>query len=498
MSGFVEYAAYDGVGLAALVRKGEVQPKELVEAAIERIETLNPALNAVVHAMYDRALAMASGQLPDGPFRGVPFLLKDLLAAYAGEPLTSGSRFLKEFIPDHHSELVRRYLAAGLIPLGKTNTPEFGLTPYTEPELFGPTHNPWDLGRTVGGSSGGSGAAVAARLVPMASGGDGGGSIRIPASCCGVFGLKPSRGRTPSGPDVIEFWHGMTVQHALTRSVRDSAALLDATAGPELGARMHAPRQQRPYLEEVAEDPGRLRIAFTDKPLLGRQVHPDCQRGLHETVTLLSELGHQLEEASPPLDRVEVARAFLTILCAEFRLDIQEAERQMGRKASYREFEMPTWVFSLLGDVLSAAELDRALRVMDRTARQMADFLSEFDVLLTPTLAEPPVPTGSLAPSGLRLVVLRALARLNAGKLIHALGALDASAEENFDFVPYTTPFNMTGQPAMSVPLIWNEQGLPIGMQFVARYGDEATLFRLAGQLERARPWADRMPAVGA
>lgn len=498
MSGYDEYAAYDGLGLAALVRKGEVHPKELVEAAIEQIERLNPALNAVVHRMYDRALAMAAEELPDGPFQGVPFLLKDLLAAYAGEPLSSGSRFLKKFVPDHHSELVRRYLAAGLIPLGKTNCPEFGLTPYTEPELFGATNNPWDLSRTVGGSSGGSGAAVAARMVPIASGGDGGGSIRIPASCCGVFGLKPSRGRTPSGPDAGEFWHGMTAQHVLTRSVRDSAALLDATAGPELGTRMHAPPQQRPYSEEVSADPGRLRIAFTDHPLLGRHVHPDCQSGLQETVRLLDDLGHELTEATPQLHRVEVARAFLTILCAEFRLDMQEAERLMGRKARYQEFEMPTWVLALLGEVLSAAELDRALRVMDQTARQMAGFLKEFDLLLTPTLSEPPVPTGSLAPSGVRLTVLQLLARLKAGKLIHALGALDASAEENFDFVPYTTPFNMTGQPAMSIPLVWNEQGLPIGMHFIARYGDEATLFRLAGQLEGARPWAERIPPLGA
>ncbi|MBI3455692.1 MAG: amidase, partial [Candidatus Rokubacteria bacterium] len=294
MPTFPEYEAYDGLGLAELVRRKEVAPAELVEAAIERIERRNPRLNAVIHTLYEEARARATGPLPAGPFAGVPFLLKDLAAAYAGAPLRSGSRFLAGWRPDHHAELVRRFLAAGVIVLGKTNTPELGLLPITEPRLFGPTRNPWDPERSPGGSSGGSAAAVAARMVPMASGGDGGGSIRIPASCCGVFGLKPSRGRTPSGPDAAERWQGLVVEHVLTLSVRDSAAMLDATAGPDPGAWHQAPPPARPFLAEVGAPPGRLRIAWSAEPALpAPAVDPDCRAALEDAVRLLGDLGHE-------------------------------------------------------------------------------------------------------------------------------------------------------------------------------------------------------------
>ncbi len=496
MSSFKEYDHYDGLGLAELVRKREVSPTELLEEAIHRIETVNPQINAVIHPLYDLARQQVQQGLPEGPFQGVPFLLKDLLAHHAGVPTRSGSRFFQSFVPDYDSEIVRRYRAAGVVILGKTSTPELGITPFTEPALFGPTRNPWDLSRTAGGSSGGSAAAVAARVVPLAHGNDGGGSIRIPASCCGLFGLKPSRGRIPMGPDIGEAWRGMAIHHVLTLSVRDSAAMLDATAGPDVGAPYVAPPPTRPFLEEVGRDPGRLRIAFTTTPLLPGTVHPDCVKGVEETARLCAELGHYVEEAAPAIDGRAFARDFLTMVCAETRADIEEGETLVGRKPTYGDFEPSTWALGLLGREISAGEFSRALRSLQRAARKVAQFFEKYDVLLTPTLATPPMEHGWLQPKGAEAIAMRWLGRLNAGGLIRTLAGIEALAENVFAFIPFTPVFNVTGQPAMSVPLYWNEEGLPIGMHFVARYGDEATLFRLAGQLEQARPWFDRRPPV--
>jgi amidase len=496
MSGFSDYDKYDGLGLAELVRKKEVKPSELVEEAIRRIERLNPQINAVIHTMYELARKAADGDIPDGSFKGVPFLMKDILMAYAGVPLTNGSRFFKDFIPDHDSELVKRFKAAGIIVVGKTNTPEFGLVPITEPELFGPTNNPWDLTRTPGGSSGGSAAAIAARMVPLAHGADGGGSIRHPASCCGVFGLKPTRGRNPIGPDFGEAWRGLTCDHVLTRSVRDSAAMLDATAGPDVGALYYAVPPARPFLSEVGTDPGKLHIAFTSKPFLGGIVDKDCVKGLETTAKLCQALGHEIVEAAPQIDGKAFARAFLTMVCVETRATIEEGEVLLNRKASFRDFEPSTWVVSLLGRQCQAPEFSKSLNLVQRTARQIGEFFEQYDVLLTPTLAMPPVVTGVLQPKGSQLVAMKLLGRLNAGKLISMFSGIDVLAEHVFEFMPYTPLFNVTGQPAMSVPLYWNDAGLPIGMQFVGRYGDEATLFRLAGQLEKARPWSERIPPI--
>lgn len=494
-SGFSDYDKYDGLGLAELVRKKEVKSSELVEEAINRIEKLNPQLNAVIHKMYDLAREAVEGSLPDGPFKGVPFLLKDLLAAYAGVPLRNGSRFYKDYVPDHDSEIVRRYKASGVIILGKTNTPEYGIMPVTEPELFGPTNNPWDLTRTAGGSSGGAAAAVAARMVPLAHGGDGGGSIRIPASCCGVFGLKPTRGRNPSSLD-FEIWQGSVCEHVLTRSVRDSAAMLDATAGPSAGAPYYAMPPSRPFLDKVGADPGKLRIAFTSTPFLGHSVDDDCIKGLEATVELCQDLGHEVVEAAPQLSGRAFARAFLTMLCGEVRADIEEAEALLGRKATSKDFETNTWALGLLGRRLSAGVFTKAIRQLQRTSRQIGRFFADYDVLLTPTLSMPPVVTGTLLPQGVEAFVLKLLANLNAGGLLSALGAIDTAADNVYEFVPYTILFNATGQPAMSVPLYWNDAGLPIGMHFVGCYGAEATLFRLAGQLERAKPWFDCSPPI--
>ncbi len=496
MSSFSDYDKYDGLGLAELVRKKEVKPSELVEEAINRIERLNPRLNAVIYKMYELARKAADGDLPDGPFKGVPFLMKDLLMAYAGVPLTNGSRFLKDFVPDHDSELVKRFKAAGIIVVGKTNTPEFGLVPITEPELFGPTNNPWDLSRTPGGSSGGSAAAVAARMVPLAHASDGGGSIRMPASCCGVFGLKPTRGRNPIGPDFGEAWRGLTCDHVLTRSVRDSAAMLDATAGPDIGAPYYAVPPVRPFLSEVGMDPGKLRIAFTSEPFLGGIVDKDCVKGLEATARLCQDLGHEVVGAAPQIDGKAFAKAFLTIVCVETRATIEEAEVLLNRKASFKDFEPSTWALGLLGRQCRAPELSRSLNLAQLTARQIGEFFEKYDVMLTPTLAMPPVATGALQPKGIRAVTMKLLGSLNAGRLINTLSGIDTSAQHVFGFMPYTPLFNVTGQPAMSVPLYWNDDGLPIGMQFVGRYGDEATLLRLAGQLEKAQPWSARVPPI--
>ena len=484
MATFTEYHLYDGLGLAELVRTKQVKACELVEEAVSRIEELNPGLNAVIFKMYERARELAAGDLPDGPFTGVPFLLKDLGAPCAGVPMCNGSRFHRGSIMDHDCEMVKRFKAAGLNLVGLTNTPEYGLSPVTEPELFGPTRNPWDPARTPGGSSGGSAAAVAACLVPLAHGSDGGGSIRTPASSCGLFGLKPTRGRTPLGPDVGEGWHGLGLHHVLTRSVRDSAAMLDATAGPDVGAPYFAPPVPFRFLDQVTAHPGRLRIAVSAQPLFpSGPVHADCLRALESTAQLCGELGHEVMDVPLQIESQAVAVAFLTVMCASTRADIEEAEVMLDRKASSEDFERVTWGLALLAEKIRSFELSTAIRLLQNSARQIGRYFEQCDVLLTPTLPRPPVLVG--AP------------RFNKGTETEALEmGFEGLAEQMFEFTPYTPVFNYTGQPAMSVPLFWNDEGLPIGMQFVGRYGDEATLFRLAGQLEAARPWFSRLPSM--
>ena len=491
-----DFSDYDAVGLADLVRTRQVSPRELVDASIERIEALNPRLNAVVHKMYAPARALADAGTGDGPFHGVPFLLKDLVSWYEGEPTTSGSRLWKGWIAPHDTEIVKRYRKSGVIVLGKTNTPEFGLTPYTEPELFGPTVNPWDTTRTAGGSSGGSAAAVASGMVPWAGGGDGGGSIRIPSSCCGIFGLKPTRGRTPVGPVLGELWQGAAIEHCLTRSVRDSAAMLDAIAGPEVGAPYWAPEPARPFSEEVGHPPGRLRIAFTSFPFLGHTVDPDCVAALADTVALLQSLGHEVTEARPPVDREEFNRSFLTVVCGEVRADMLEARSRLGRTPGREDVEFTTWALNLLGKSLSAGAFVKAERYLRSASRAVGDFFENIDVLVTPTLATPPFKTGALQPLAHERTILKLLGRLRAGNVLKLLGALEQTADKIFDVIPYPPLFNVTGQPAMSVPLYWNAANLPIGSHFVARYGQEGTLFRLAAQLEQARPWSGRRPPI--
>lgn len=467
----------DATAQADLVRRKEVSAIELVEAAIERVERVNPALNAVVTPMYDEARAAAKGKLHEGPFTGVPFLLKDLQAAYAGVRMTSGATFTRDFVPDHDSELVARAKRSGLVILGKTNTPEFGLMVSTEPRLFGPARNPWDTGRTTGGSSGGSAAAVAAGLVPMAHGGDGGGSIRIPASCCGLFGLKPTRARNPSGPDHGDVISGIVVEHAITRSVRDSAALLDATSGPDAGDPYWAPPPARPFLKEVGADPGRLRIAFSTAPITGGPVHDDCINAVREAAHLCAELGHEVEEAAPEVSVERLILGLGTLWAAGCAWTIDQMGLLTGQEPTADRFEPNTWLLYDMGRQQSASAYLGALTAIQGIARDISRFHVRYDIWLTPTLSEPPVPLGTFAsqPDNPMQGLLRA-----------------------GDFAAFTTICNLTGQPAMSVPLFWNNNGLPVGSQFIGRFGDEATLFRLAAQLEEAKPWSGRRPPVSA
>ncbi len=489
-----EYEAHDGLGLADLVRSGDTTPRELVACAIERIEARNSALNAVVNGMFAAARQAAEDPLADGPFAGVPFLLKDLLAAVEGLPLTASCRFLSGHMPARDSELVARYKRAGVIFLGQTNTPELGIMPVTESRFRGPAFNPWNLAHTPGGSSGGAAAAVAAGFVPLAHGNDGGGSIRIPASCCGLFGLKPTRGRNPMGPDIGSGWAGFIQDHVLTRSVRDSAAMLDATHGPDLGAPYLAPPVRGSFGDMVGRDPARLRIGFTRRSLFGRSTHPDCEAAVEEAAKLCESLGHDVEEAAPEFDRAQLVHSFLVLLAAETARVIRWAGEEMGRRPQPDGFEPQTWVLGLIGHSVSAADYAEAFESAQMAGRRIAGFFQDFDLLMTPTMAYPPVKIGHFDLTARQAVELALLRRLPLKRLLDKV--LDVLSSDVFEVTGNTMLFNMTGQPAASVPLCWSDAGLPIGIQFAARFGDEATLFRISGQLEQARPWFDRRPPL--
>jgi len=470
-----EFAFLDATEQANLVRRQEVTPSELLEAAIRRVERLNPQLNALVTPLYDQARVAAASPLPDGPFTGVPFLLKDLGAALAGARMTMGSRYLSDYIPPHDSELVGRHRRAGLVIMGKTNAPEFGTLPTTESDLLGACRNPWDTDRSTGGSSGGSAAAVAAGMVPMAHANDGGGSIRIPAACCGVFGLKPTRGRNPMGPDVGDMMNGLIVEHAVTRSVRDSAALLDATAGPDVGAPYWAPPPARPFVAEVGTVPGRLRIAFTTASPTGSPVHPDCVAAVHDAAALCENLGHHVEESAPEVDAPTLVQAFMGVWAGGLAWSVDALAFTTGRTPSAEQFEPLNWALYQMGRNLSAPQYLLGITALQQISRQIARFMVDYDVWLTPTLSEPPAPLGTFAhdPQDPMAPMVRAAT-----------------------LVPFTPICNFSGQPAMSVPLYWNAGGLPIGTQFIGRFGEEGTLLRLAAQLEEARPWAGRRPPL--
>jgi amidase len=495
MARFEEYGSHDALGLAELVRTKQVTAQELVDECIARVERVNGQLNAVVTRMDDRARAAAKGTL-EGPFAGVPFFVKDLVQPVAGVRFTRGSRYWMNDVPDHDSELVRRYRRAGLVLVGKTNTPEFGLTPFTESEALQPAKNPWSLAHNTGGSSGGSGAVVASRIAPMAHGGDGGGSIRIPASCCGVFGLKPTRARTPLGPDHAEGWYGYALDHALTRSVRDSAALLDATQGYERGAPYTAPAPKGPFLAEVGKDPGPLRIGLCKTTFLPGEPHADVLAAADDAAALCASLGHLVEVIHLPIDPLAFAVDFLTMVAVATATDLDEGAKLTGRPLRRRDFETGTWVVAMLGRTIDGPSLEGARRRLQAMTRTVATACEDIDVLLTPTLGLPPPKLGSLQPTPgeARLQEIIAAGRLS--PLLRIPSLVLSIARKIYAFIPYTPLANVTGQPSMSVPLMWNAEGLPIGSMFTGAYGDEATLFRLAAQLEQARPWKDRKAVV--
>jgi amidase len=424
---------------------------------------------------------------------GVPFLIKDLMTAYAGEPMRCGSRLFKDFVPAADEELTSRYRQAGLVIFGKTNTPELGVTNVTEPELFGPTRNPWNLERTSSGSSGGSAAAVAARIAPAANANDGGGSIRTPASNCGLVGLKPSRGRNPTGPQAPDVWWGFIGEHAVTRTVRDSAAILDATAGDYPQQLMKLPPPERSFLEETQRPPGRLRIAFSFDPGLGKTLHPENRKALEATTAALNGLGHEIVEVKLPLPPDSFVESYAALVSADVAATLRMAPTLVGREATSDDVELATWVLAKMGEAQSAADAAAALWTMQTFSRQWLKWSADFDVLLTPTVGLPPLPIGAYKLTTMQRQGLKLLTALPGGALLSQRSKVIEAFEPVFEAAPYTMIANVTGQPSLSLPLHWTEDGLPMGMLFTARIGDEATLFRLAAQVEQTLPWRDRI-----
>jgi len=471
MISFTEYRRMDATALAEAIAKGDLEAGEVLEAAIARAEAINPELNAIVHEQYEGARTAAPGP---GPFRGVPYLLKDLGAYDAGQPCTGGSRLWADFVPDHDATYTERCKAAGLVIMGRTNTPELGLNASTEPALHGATLNPWNHAHSAGGSSGGSAAAVAAGVLPMAHATDGGGSIRIPASNCGLFGLKPTRGRNPAGPDVGEGWSGMSTGHVVSRSVRDSARMMDSTQGPAPGDPYAAPPPARPFIEEVGADPGKLRIALMTDGFDGRPLDPECIKGTENAAKLCAELGHHVTPAAPKLDVGALTRASRAIIAGNVANTIRLRCLALGREPSGQDVEAVTWAFAQEGARTSAADYADAVATLHQASRQLAAFFADYDLILSSTLRHPPLLLGAID--------------MGDTDLDHYWQAL---FEEEIAITPF---YNNTGCPTMTVPLHMSATGLPVGIHFGAPFGDEATLFRLAAQLEVAQPWFDRVP----
>jgi amidase len=471
-----EYDTLDSVAMADLVRRREVKAEELLDEAIRRTEARDTVLNAVTTRFFDHARDRIAKGLPDGPLRGVPYLLKDLGVYYAGFPTTSGSRLFADFSSPVDSTLADRYVQAGLVIFGKTNLSEFGLSATSESELLGPCRNPWGLEYTTGGSSGGATSAVAGGIVPSAHAADGGGSIRIPAAHCGLFGLKPTRGRIPLGPHISESWAGMTIHHAVTWSVRDSAVLLDISQGNAPGDPYFAPPAAASYLDLVGRDPARLKVAVSLKSFEGVPLDPEVRAGVEQTARLCESLGHEVEWVD--LDTVISAEEYLAhranIIHASMYTSLSRRNQMLGREWSSRDLQPITWLFGDAGKTVTAQAYLTAIQTLQRVSRNLGEQFQKWDVLLGPVTAKPPHKLGVVDMESAELEPYKATAREHAG---------------------YTSIWNVTGHPAMSVPLHASSQGLPIGVQFVGRFGDEATLFQLAGQLERAAPWAHKRPA---
>lgn len=471
----VDYADYDGVGLAELVRQKDVTPLELVDAAIERIEKHNPALNAIVYKAFDEARDQAKDTLPDGPFSGVPLLIKDLHCPVKNWPQSQGSRFCKDNVDTDDSVLTQRFREAGFILLGKTNTPEFGITGTTESAHLGPCRNPWNTNHIAGGSSGGSAAAVASGMVPIGHASDGLGSIRIPASVCGLFGLKTTRDRNPNGMHDADRVIGFSVDHVVTRSVRDSATVLDATGYPQPASPYAAPQKDRPFAMEVGTSPGKLRIAYSLENGIEQEPDADVMKGFNDTIDLLKSLGHDVQERSLGINWRKMYRAQGALSSANFAAGIRELMESVGRDPQEEDFEPLTWAIIKGGRRISGEESLRGMRTLRLINRQILSLFEDFDVYLSPVLGIAPPEIGFMSPVDLDPKTFN---------------------KQQAKILATTPPFNFTGQPAMSVPLCTSDNGLPVGMQFVGRYGDEATLLRLASQLEQEAPWIDRRPPI--
>ena len=474
MAVFEEYESYDALGLAGLLRDQQVTPGELLDAALDRVAARNPGINAVIHLMEDAAGEAISAGLPEGPVSGVPFMLKDLHCLFAGAPTTNGSRLYRENVANHDSTIAARYRRAGLVVLAKTNTPELGISGTTEPVLHGPTLNPWDISRSAGGSSGGAAAAVAAGMVPVAQGSDGGGSIRSPASMCGLYGLKPTRARTPAGPDAGEGWSGLSSYHVLSRTIRDSAALLDLTHGPEPGDPYAAPPADGTFLAEVGQDPGRLRIALWTEGLYGERIDPQCVLAAERVGGLLTELGHTVTPALPPVSGAECRTAMRTVMAAHTANHVDLRLAALGRRQQPDDLENVTRLVAEQGRRLSARDYVNTLLMIHRTGRRLAGFFEEYDIILSPTLADPPLPLGALDMMG---------------------DDAEVYIERMWGHLAFTPLYNLSGCPAASLPMHMTPDGLPVGIQIAASFGNEALLFRLSSQLEEAHPWRHRRPS---
>ena len=475
MAGFIEYETYDATGLAALIAGGQVSAAEVLDAAIERAERLQLSINGITIPLYEHARAAARTGLPAGPLSGVPFLLKDLGAQLSGTRTSGSGKLWRDFVADHDSTLVARYRAAGLNIFGKSASPEMGLAPSTEPAMYGPCRNPWNLAYSAGGSSGGSAAAVAARILPMAHATDGGGSIRIPASACGLFGLKTTRARNPSGPDVGEGWGGQAVAHCVSISVRDSAALLDVSAGPDIGDPYWAPPPAGRFVDEVERAPGRLRIALCVTPWNDEPVDAECRQSAEDAARLCESLGHHVAVGWPEFDTAAFRAATRTLVAANVLATLETRAKAVGKTLEASDVEPLTWSIVELGRGCTAADYARSITTIHAVGRVVARFFAGYDILLTPTMCSPPWPIGVLS--------------LSAGDTTAYFTALNRS-------IGFTSLFNASGNPAASLPVHWSAQGLPVGVQIVAPFGDEATIFRLAAQIETARPWKDRRPPL--
>ncbi|HOJ85165.1 MAG: amidase family protein [Dethiobacteria bacterium] len=484
------YQNYDAAGLAELVQKKEVTAAEIVESAIARLERLNPKINAVIHKMYEKARLAAEKITGKEPFAGVPMLVKDISQEIKGEPITCGAKSLRDCLAEEDATFVKRARATGVVFLGITNVPEFALMGTTEPKYYGPTRNPWNKDYTPGGSSGGSAAAVAAGIVPIAGANDGGGSIRIPAAYCGLFGLKPSRGRMPAGPFSGRHWQGASVDHVLTRSVRDSALMLDLIKGYEAGAAFPPPPFDHNYLECVSQGPiNKLKIAFCLRSPIGTEVHRECREAAIKAAQLLESLGHIVDEKEAPVDGNKIAQSYMTLYFGEVAADIASLEEVLGRKARMNDVEPATWMLGLLGKVTSSEEWVLSIREWDTAAFEMEAFFEDYDLYMTPTTADPPSRIGEQDMAPKEATLIKLVSSLNLIKAVKKSGFVDNLIKRSLKRTPFTQLANLTGQPAMSAPLHMTMEGLPVGVQFIAAKGREDILYRLAGQLEQSQHW---------